>query len=69
MPESPIKFFCWLIGQRASRRDTDEQGAIREIMPRLKVKWDGGETRYFRRDHPGNVRKIRPALCPGAPKF
>jgi hypothetical protein len=58
MTESPIKFFSWLIGERVSRKDTDEQGGVLETMPRLKVKWDDGATSYFRRDRPGNVRKL-----------
>lgn len=56
--EPPIKFFYWFVGQRVSRRDSDERGTIVETLPRLKVKWDGGRTSYFNRDESGNVTKV-----------
>ena len=58
MAESPIKFFSWLVGQRVSRKDTEEHGTVVETMPVLKVKWDLGRTSYYRRDRAGNVMKL-----------
>jgi hypothetical protein len=56
--EKPIKFFSWLVGQRVSRKDADDLGTVIETMPKLKVRWDRGQTSYFDRERPANVRKI-----------
>lgn len=64
MAVSPIKFFSWQVGQRVSRKDTQERGTVVQTMPRLKVKWDGGQTSEFRRNHAGNVIKLRDEAMP-----
>ena len=37
-------------GQRVCRMTTDELGTVVEADGKIKVKWDGGRTSYFRRD-------------------
>jgi hypothetical protein len=43
-------------GQRVSRKDTDELGTVVEADGHIKIKWDGGETSYFRRGKAANVQ-------------
>ena len=50
----------WQAGRRVSRKDTGELGIIVEANGKIKVRWDGGRTSYFRRNMPGNVR-LKPA--------
>jgi hypothetical protein len=38
----------WKVGQRVSRKDTDELGTVTKINGSVKVEWDGGRTSYFR---------------------
>jgi hypothetical protein len=47
-------------GQRVSRRDTEELGTVVEADGEIKVKWDNGQTSYFRRNKPANVRLKEP---------
>jgi hypothetical protein len=50
----------WRIGERASRRDSKEQGSISEAAAgKIKIKWDGGATSYYHREIPGNVRLVK----------
>jgi len=44
------------VGQRVIRKDSDECGTVTEADGQIKVKWDGGQTSYFRRDEQANVR-------------
>src|SRR3978361_776598 len=46
----------WLVGQRVVRKNTDELGPIVHADGEIKVKWDGGRTRYDRRGVPANVQ-------------
>jgi hypothetical protein len=46
----------WQVGQRVSRKNSDELGTIVEANGEVKIKWDGGRTSYFRRGMPANVR-------------
>ena len=48
----------WQVGTRVSRKDSDELGTIVEADDRtkIKIKWDGGQTSYFRRDQRANVK-------------
>jgi hypothetical protein len=46
----------WRVGQRVSRKDSNELGTIVEVDREVKVRWDGGRTSYFRRDVSSNVR-------------
>jgi hypothetical protein len=47
---------AWTVGQRVSRKDTDELGTVTKINGSIKVKWDGGRTSYFQHGKPGNIR-------------
>jgi hypothetical protein len=44
------------VGQRVCRKTTDELGTVTAANGEVKVKWDGGQTSYFRRDKLANVR-------------
>jgi hypothetical protein len=48
------------IGQRVSRKDSDELGTVLEAKPQIKVKWDDGRTSYFCRSRPSNMRLAEP---------
>jgi len=41
----------WKVGQRVAHKNTKELGIITETDGAIKVKWDGGRTSYFRREH------------------
>ena len=43
--------------QRVARKDNTEFGTVTEANGRVKVKWDGGQTSYFRRDERANVKE------------
>jgi len=45
----------WRVGSRVARKDGPILGTIVDAGGRIKVKWDGGETSYFRRDRHANV--------------
>ena len=48
-------------GQRVTRKDTTEGGIVIEAdAKRIKVKWDGGATSYYRRGREGNVVAAQP---------
>jgi hypothetical protein len=47
----------WKVGQRVSRKDTEELGTVTKINGSIKVKWDGGRTSYFRHGKPGNIER------------
>ena len=44
------------VGQRVCRITTDERGTVTEANGKVKVRWDGGATSYFRRDRSADVR-------------
>jgi hypothetical protein len=47
----------WQIGQRVSRKNTNELGFVVEVERGVvKVKWDRGRTSYYRPDMPANVK-------------
>jgi hypothetical protein len=46
----------WCVGQRVSRKDTEELGTVTEIDGKIKVEWDGGSTSYFRHGREANVQ-------------
>ena len=49
----------WRVGQRVSRRDSEELGTVTAINGKIKVKWDGGKTSYFRHGERGNIKLKR----------
>jgi hypothetical protein len=50
----------WRVGERVSRRDSEEQGTISGAAgSKIKIKWDGGATSYYDREKPGNVRLVK----------
>ena len=46
----------WRVGQRVCRGDSQERGTIVEEDGKIKMKWDNGQTSYFDRDQPANVK-------------
>ncbi len=49
---------AWLPGQRVSRTDTDDLGTVIESDGDIKVKWDNGQTSYFERHMPSNLKRV-----------
>lgn len=49
----------WLVGQRVSRKDSEELGTVIKINGSIKVKWDGGRTSYFRHGAQANIQLLR----------
>jgi hypothetical protein len=54
----------WQVGNRVSRRDGSELGTIEEAddKAKIRIKWDGGQTSYFRRDRRASVKLLGPEL-------
>ena len=51
----------WQIGQRVSRKNSDELGFVVEVdRGVVKVKWNGGRTSYYRPGFPANVKVEEP---------
>ena len=48
------------VGQRVSRKTTDERGTVVDVNNKIKVKWDDGRTSYFRRDREADVHPLEP---------
>ena len=46
----------WQVGQRVSRKSTNEFGTVIEHNGSIKVKWDAGRTSYFRHSEAANVK-------------
>jgi hypothetical protein len=46
----------WQIGMRVVRMRSEELGTVVEVSDPLKVKWDNGQTSYFKRGRPSDVR-------------
>ena len=51
----------WHVGQRVSRKNTEELGTVVKVNGSIKVKWDGGSTSYFRHGNPGNIQLDQPS--------
>ncbi len=49
----------WRVGQRVSRKDTQERGTISEANNQIKVEWDRGRTSYYHRKTPANIELIK----------
>jgi hypothetical protein len=56
MTTDKLKAEGWRVGQRVCREDSQEQGTIVEANHQIKVKWDNGQTSYFDRNQPANVK-------------
>jgi hypothetical protein len=55
--EPEVDRSAWTVGQRVTRKDSDELGAVVEVyLGVVKVRWDGGSTSYYRPGEPGNVK-------------
>src|SRR5438309_484996 len=46
----------WHVGQRVSRKNTQELGTVVENNGSIKVNWDAGRTSYFRHSEAANVK-------------
>ena len=46
----------WRVGERVSRKKSDELGTVIEIDGKIKVRWDTGQTSYFRNGQQANVQ-------------
>jgi uncharacterized cupin superfamily protein len=44
------------VGQRVSRKDGRELGTVIKINGKIKVKWDSGQTSYYRHGDRANIR-------------
>jgi hypothetical protein len=62
MPKRTFDAATLRMGERVSRTDTEELGTVVGANGKIKVKWDGGKTSYFRRDQRANVRRQEPSL-------
>jgi hypothetical protein len=52
---------CWPVGTRVCRKtDTAKQGTVIEQDGVIKVKWDLGQTSYYRHGELANVRLAGP---------
>ena len=49
----------WRVGQRVSRKNSNELGTIMETDGAIKVKWDNGQTSYYRHGQEANVELER----------
>lgn len=45
----------WYVGQRVSRKDSQGLGTVAETDGHIKVKWDNGQTSYYRHGAEANV--------------
>jgi hypothetical protein len=45
----------WRAGQRVKRKDSDQLGTVIEVGSEIKVRWDNGQTSYFRHGQRANV--------------
>jgi len=55
--ESEDRATTWRIGQRVTRKTTGERGTVTETDGAIKVKWDSGQTSYYRYNTTSNVEK------------
>jgi hypothetical protein len=46
----------WQVGMRVVRMSSENLGTIVEVNGPIKVKWDNGQTSYFTRGRPSDVR-------------
>ena len=60
MPEATLAVTAnratWPVGQRVSRKDSEELGTVTKTNGSLKVRWDGGRTSYFRHGTQANIQ-------------
>jgi hypothetical protein len=47
----------WRVGERVSRKNSDELGTVVKIDGKIKVRWDAGQTSYFRHGQQANVQQ------------
>lgn len=59
-PQLELDAAALRVGQRVSRKTTDEHGTVTGAAGLVKVKWDGGRTSYFVRGKPAHVRLLEP---------
>lgn len=45
----------WPVGLRVMRKNSAERGTVAECDGKIKVKWDSGQTSYFRHSDQANV--------------
>lgn len=53
-PVTPARS-TWPVGLRVSRKNSGEHGTVVECDGQIKVKWDSGQTSYFRHGAQANV--------------
>jgi hypothetical protein len=59
--EPQVDRSIWKVGQRVSRKNSDELGLVAQVVRGVvKVKWDRGRTSYHRPDMPANVKLAEP---------
>ena len=58
MTTDKLWFEGWRMGQRVCREDSQDLGTIVEANSHIKVKWDNGQTSYFDRNEPSNVKLV-----------
>jgi hypothetical protein len=59
-PAATANRATWQVGQRVSRKNTEELGTVIEINGSIKVKWDGGRISYFRHGDQANIQLPSP---------
>ena len=64
--DQPTDRSTWPIGLRVSRKDTHEAGTVIENNNKIKVKWDSGETSYYRHGREANIQ-LQPVKELGPP--
>jgi hypothetical protein len=67
MRQAPSDRSAWQVGQRVSRKDGEALGTVLETNGSIKVKWDTGQTSYFRHGQPANVQLKGKATSIAAP--
>jgi len=46
----------WQVGQRVSRKHSQDLGSVVKTNGAIKVRWDAGRTSYFRHGKSANVK-------------
>ena len=55
-PTATVDRATWQVGQRVSRKNTKELGTVIAQNGSIKVKWDAGQTSYFRHGESADVK-------------
>ena len=55
-PTATANRAAWRVGQRVSRKNTQELGTVIANNGSIKVRWDAGRTSYFRHGEAANVK-------------